>query len=169
MSDSGTLQRFEKRYASIIMRYILVIYSPPGTGTGDSATGSIWSALLSSGTGDSDTQRRRRDPSAGTFTVAMSEVQLTSWPTGDCDCAHDQALHQRMRETVDARMKKHFADTASHLIRASPDPFDSIGADSSYRGLASPSGVATTDVQTGGDTDGALIPNATSLHTRNKG
>ena len=170
MSDSGTLQRFEKRYASIIMRYILVIYSPPGTGTGDGATGSIWSALLSAGgSGDSDAQRRRRDTSAGTFTVAMSEVQLTSWPTGDCDCAHDQALHQRMRETVDARMKKHFADTASHLIRASPDPFDSTGADPSYRGLASPSGVATAAVQTDGDTDGVAIPNTTSLHTQSKG
>ncbi len=122
MSDHGTLHRFEPRCSSIIIRYILVIYSgdvPAPVSVASDVSGGwvIWF-----GSSPSTTPRSAN----GTFTVGMSETQITAKPSGDCDCTHDAALHQRLRESVDARMKKYFADTARHVIRAVPDQFEAV-------------------------------------------
>jgi len=121
MSDHGALFRATARYASVIVRYILVVYTPAAAASsssssddgGGAGSDSGWFVRLRGGGGGAG--------GGGTFMVAMSEVQITAWPAADCDCVHEPALQERMRDTIDARMKKHFADTAAHLIRAVPD------------------------------------------------
>jgi len=122
MSDHGMLWRDERRHVAMIVRYILVVYRAPlAPASAEPVRYTVWGTRASTAPTPAD-----GDASAvgGTFTLCMSEVQVTTWPAGDCDCAHDHALHQRLRETVDARMKKFFADSASHTIRAIPDAFD---------------------------------------------
>jgi hypothetical protein len=111
MSDHGMLYRDTTRHTSVIVRYILVVYTPFAAGDASAFGAAFW--LPGSG-----------DGAGGTFTVAMSEVQITTWPAADCDCAHDHSLQQRLRESIDARMKKYFADTAAHVIRERLDTAD---------------------------------------------
>lgn len=117
MSDHGMLYRETSRHTSVIVRYILVVYTPFPGGAASAFGAVFW--LPGSGGGD-----YAGAAAGGTFTVAMSEVQITTWPAGDCDCAHDHSLQQRLRESVDARMKKYFADTAAHVIRERLDTMD---------------------------------------------
>lgn len=129
MSDHGMLWRDERRHVAMIVRYILVVYraAAPTQATpaaAAAATARPYAALLWGGSGGSGGDGDSDSDGLGTFTLCMSEVQVTTWPAGDCDCARDHGLHQRLRETVDAKLKKHFADSASHTIRAIPDAFD---------------------------------------------
>lgn len=132
MSDHGMLIREEARYASVIVRYILVAYragAPAANGVDTETPPPARASFLEWLSGDSPgstaptTAVLHRGPVHGTFTLCMSEVQISTAPAGDCDCVHDHALHQRLRETVDSRLKKHFADAAPHVIRAVPDSF----------------------------------------------
>lgn len=127
MSDHGMLLRDTDQHIALIMRYILVVYSAPSRETVAAvaaAPASRFALWGDSGGGGGGAGGGASPTAVGTFTLCMSEVQITTWPAvADCRCVRDPTLHQRLRETVDARMKKHFADSASTVLRALPDTF----------------------------------------------
>ena len=144
MSDHGLLDHDTERHMSLIVRYILVVYqaatAAQRTASSASPSSSASSSWFGMGAAPSAEAPKEATDAYGSFAMCMSEVQLTTWPRGDCDCVPDQALKQRLRETVDARMKKHFADSAAHVIRALPDAFDDQVATRAPLALPAPTG-----------------------------
>lgn len=128
MSDHGLLDHDTERHMSLIVRYILVVYQAATAAQRAASSASASSSWFGMGAAHAAEAPEEATDAHGSFALCMSEVQLTTWPRGDCDCVPDQVLKQRLRETVDARMKKHFADSAAHLIRALPDTFEDQAA-----------------------------------------
>lgn len=116
MSDHGMLHQHKLRHACLIIRYILVVFTYEGGGGGGVGGGGSGSNGDGGG-GEWASMFHFMRGSTGTFTVAMSEVQITSWPAANCDCTHDITLQTRLRDAVDAQMKTHFAHSASNFIR----------------------------------------------------
>jgi len=62
----------------------------------------------------------------GAFALAMGEHVMAMWPSGSCECTTDDLVLGLLKDSLDARMKKSFCDTANSHFRALPDVYDEL-------------------------------------------
>lgn len=62
----------------------------------------------------------------GAFALAMGEHVMAMWPSGSCECTTDDLVLGLLKDSLDARMKKSFCDTANSHFRALPHAYDEL-------------------------------------------